>query len=189
MSSQRTQESGFSLIELLVVIGISVLMTTLLLINMRTGTDHVELEGEAYKIATLAREAQTYAISTKTFGTTLTYPSVGLYFANIPNGTSVLFFGEPKAPPNPDGKYSTGDQTIKTFNLMSGYKIISICGNTTSCPSGTLNNVSVAYQRPFVSASIMSGATKYSYITITLQSPKQNTRQIQLWSTGQVTVL
>lgn len=186
MSSQRTQESGFSLIELLVVIGISVLMTTLLLINMRTGTDHVELEGEAYKIATLAREAQTYAISTKTFGTTLTYKSVGLYFNNVPNGTMVTFFGER----TPDGIYNTGDDDItsKKLTLMSGYKIISICGNATSCGT-TLNNVSVAYQRPFVSASIMSGATKYSYITITLQSPKQNTRQIQLWSTGQVTVL
>ncbi len=187
MPSKPTAQSGFSLIEMLVVIGISVMMTTLLLINMRGSTDHVELEGEAYKIATLAREAQTYAISTKTFGPTLTYQSVGVYF--VKGSNAIVFFGEPKTPPNPDGKYNAGDQTIKTLTLLSGYTVSSMCTNATTCTT-SLNNASVAYQRPFVSASIAgNGATGASYLTITIQSPKQNTRQIQFWTTGQVTVL
>ncbi len=183
--SKPAAQSGFSLIEMLVVIGISVMMTTLLLINMRSSTDHVELEGEAYKIATLAREAQTYAISTKTFGETLTYKSVGVYF--VKGSNNVIFFGET----DPNGKYDTNDTIISTKNLtlLSGYTISSICANATTC-SPSLDNASVAYLRPFVSASIAgNGVTGKSSITITLTSPKQNARQIQLWTTGQVSVL
>lgn len=183
MSFHTLRQSGFSLIEMLVVISISLILMTLFLINMRGATDHVELEGEAYKIATLAREAQTYAISTKTFGETLTYKSVGVYFEK--NTNTITFFGEV----NPNGKYDGSDTilTPKNLTLLSGYTILNICGGSACIP---LNNASVAYLRPFVSASIIgNGATSYPYITITVRSPKQNTRQIQLWTTGQVTVL
>jgi Tfp pilus assembly protein FimT len=189
-NSSRLQELGFSLIELLIVISISVMLTGLMLVNMRSYTDYAELEGEAYKIATLAREAQTYAVSTKTSykGVSQNYPSVGIYFSGFPS-SNIILFGEKTV----NNIYDNTDEVIQTLTLTNGYTIVGICGsvNGSTCTTNFTTNTSVTYARPFVAMNIVgtpTGPGGYAAIIITLESQKLNIRHIYLWTTGQVTV-
>lgn len=185
--SSRLHEAGFSLIELLVVIGISVMLTGLMLINMRSYTDYAELEGEVYKIATLAREAQTYAVSTKNTysGVNKSYPSVGLYI--VDESSSIILFGEEI----PNNTYDLGtDSVIRTLTLIDGYQIINVCGSIDDVSCSDLSPVSATYVRPFISMNIKGGTPgAYAYIQITVRSQKGNIRKIQLWTTGQVKIV
>src|SRR5512133_2633560 len=79
---------GFSLIEMIVVIGIIALLSTVTLSNYKDVSSRISLENLAQQIALTVRQAQVYGISVVR-GTGSVYPSYGVHFAG--QNSFVLF--------------------------------------------------------------------------------------------------
>jgi prepilin-type N-terminal cleavage/methylation domain-containing protein len=177
---QYAHKRGFSLIEMLVVIGIAMMLTSVMVIGMRAHTESVEVENQAYRLASAVREAQTNSISVKAQGN---YKSFGVFF-NTSDPTRVIFFGET----SPNNRYDAGE-SIRDIRLDTGFLISALCGVTSG--SGTCvptNPVTVLFVRPFLNANIITAAGTFAYVEATVRSPKGKTRIVQIWTTGQVIV-
>jgi len=62
------KNKGFTVLELLVVIGIITAMMTLFLVNFKDFDSKATLENETEKIVSILKEAQLYALTGQTFG-------------------------------------------------------------------------------------------------------------------------
>ena len=68
---KRNSQSGFTLIELMVTIGIIILMTAVLMQRYSSFNNVVILKSQAYELALDVREAQVFGVSTR--GTSNSY--------------------------------------------------------------------------------------------------------------------
>ena len=115
MFSVRKKESGFSLLELLVVMFIISLLSAIVLINYRGNQDKYALNQATQKVASDLRRAQNMAIS----GVDITgnYYGYGVYI--VDDSTSYFIYGDV----NGDSFYGAGDTTIETINLNNQIRI------------------------------------------------------------------
>jgi prepilin-type N-terminal cleavage/methylation domain-containing protein len=83
---------GFTLVELLAVISIIVLLTSITLPNYRTGDQNMSLERSAHKLSLDLRRAQGMAVSVSSFEGE--YPfGYGIYF-NLNQSDSYIIFAD-----------------------------------------------------------------------------------------------
>lgn len=86
------KKNGFTLIELIVVIGIVALLTVLILPNYGQGREQFALQRSAHKLAQDLRQAQEMAMSAKKFHDLIPPGGYGIYFdkTNLPQ-SYILF--------------------------------------------------------------------------------------------------
>jgi hypothetical protein len=218
-SSSKTKHAkwharGFTLVEMLTVMGIMILITTTLLVRQNRFNSSTVLRSLAYSVALSVRQAQVYG--TSVVGTTTSsgactggyYSTSGICYAagygiNINwgtgNPTSYTLFADL----NNNGKYDP-NETVKTFSLGRGYQISSICvitsGGTQYCPAQGLTFVDINFRRPNPDACFttnlasntctVGAAAAYRSATIQIQAQTDtaNTRSVTVTSTGQVSV-
>lgn len=177
---------AFSLMELLVVVGIFVLITGVVLANHNKYNTSVLLGNTAYSIALSIRQAQVYGLSTQRYNTTFQV-GYGLHFTSP---TSYEFYADL----NRDKKWDASDQVIQTYTLGRGHTILRFCGydvqNNASCSDAdVIDHLDVSFLRPEPDATISSGAAlPYSRGTIVVQSSGGETRTVTVASTGQISV-
>jgi prepilin-type N-terminal cleavage/methylation domain-containing protein len=208
----RSKQSGVTLIELIVVISIVALISSVLMFNYSDFSTNVSLRGLSQEVALAIRKAQTYATSVHSAGTG-SYPAYGISFSVQDPGGSYepskkqfeLFADIPIAPdPLPNKMYDTdgdcgnpvsGAECIEEFSITSGDSIVGIETDVTGLVK--TGSVTITFRRPTPDAIICYSALgphdpcipqSISYVKLLLQSAKGATRMVTVWNTGQISV-
>jgi prepilin-type N-terminal cleavage/methylation domain-containing protein len=203
MSCRFKSQSGFTLVEMMVVVAIFIITTGIVLSNFGGFREKSSLDLLAREMALIIRQAQVYGTATKlAAGASGGFPSYGIY---AKGGTShfILFADKDK-----DNKYDTGEE-VERFNLYGGASILKIegfFGNGDSEPIVKFcnkkniswpNDFYIIFKRPQTEAgyevSSNNGWDKdcdtedYSYAQITI-GKKSDQRNIHIWRTGHIYV-
>ncbi len=163
MSLRFSKSSGFSLIEMLVVISIFVIVTGIVLVNLPSFRDKSSLDLVAQEIALTIRQAQVFGIGTRAFGGSV-YPSHGIYLDPAQTQQFVLFADLPTGPGSllGDRLYNkalncgqTGSECREIFRLGGGISLEGIyrCPATGCDSSKYTQPVNIVFQRPRTDAS------------------------------------
>lgn len=194
---------GFSLIEVMISIGIFVTLTGTILVNQNVLSNRLNLDTLAHQVGQWVRDAQISAMSVRRSSTGSFTSGYGLHF-ELAQPDQFIYFADV----NNDGVYtSTTDSIEQTVELLQGYRITLLCGahsGTTAlaCPAtvtglpgfASTNVLDVSFRRPNPDANIRGqllgapASTSYSPARITITSPKGLTRTVVVWVTGQVSI-
>lgn len=179
---------GFSLIELLVVVGIFVVITGVVLANNARFNSSVLLGNAAYDVALSVRQAQVYGLSTQEHAGEFQV-GYGIHFAGA---TEYFLFADRDS----NRRYDDGsDEIVQTYALGRGHSVLRYCGirsdGTEDCSDNAaeLTHLDVAFLRPNPDSTITSTSpTPYSAARVTVTSAADETRTISIQSTGQISV-
>jgi len=186
-----TGRQGFTLIELIVSVGIMITITTVILANYATFNKRIRLEGASQEIASVVREAQAYGVSKKITSVSGAV-SYGVNFdINYPG--RVIVFSD-----NDDGGSYTAGEEVEIFNIQSSDRIKQICVNQKiifppPCPgAGSANVIDVIYKRSNIYADITSNPVQpfISDAEIMFRSAGESANGVKVivWKSGQVSV-
>lgn len=214
-----TPHRGFTLVEMIVVLAIIVIVTTIALLGQSSFNRSMVLTDIAYTVAFSVREAQSLGISSRAFGGTQD-AGYGIHFANgAPTSYKLFADISPAAPgdtqyplicpghpnvasTNPEAKPGDCIQTlesevVRTYNLNNGFRIGGFCGKQTNgvplC-NGALDALDIIYLRPNTQSVItgVRGGTRTALTdaTIRIVSPDGLAeRCIYVSKVGQVSVV
>ena len=182
------QQPGFSLIELLVSVGILTMITTIVLANHTRFNGSVLLGSLAYDIALSVRQAQVFGLSVREFSSDFQVA----YGVRIAGSNEYFLFVDR------DGNQKYDDATdavIETYTLGRGHIISEFCGysssGTPACSSSfpAITYLDIVFNRPDPDALMSSNEPgSYSRGTVTVMSGSGDTRTIEIASTGQISV-
>jgi type II secretory pathway pseudopilin PulG len=201
------------MIELIVVLGIVALVSTVIVFNYSKFRTTVTLRGLSQEVALAIRKAQTYATSVRSIDgagiSTASFPSYGIAFSadnpiagdsTVPGRTRFILFADIPESGTVDGMYndggscgspSEGDECVEAFNITSTDRIVRLCTDGGCQTSGEID---VLFDRPAPDARlcVIDGgacASDYpSYLEVVIQSLEGSERSITVWNTGQISV-
>jgi prepilin-type N-terminal cleavage/methylation domain-containing protein len=191
----KNKATGFTLIEVLVVVFIIGLLSSILIVNWRNNEKQYQLQMIVQETVQNIRKTQEMALAgSKYFDVvTSTYKipnSYGVYFAiSTPNSYKIF------ADVNDNKTYDSGNDTIvggADNQIESGYEISSLVG----VPGGTLSGVSVTFNLPDGFTSIRKDGTGTPWqnpLTITIRKigttcPSKTCKNIVVSTTGQINI-
>ncbi len=206
---RRAATPGFTIIELIVVISIMVVVTTVVLYNYQNFNSTTLVTNYAYEVAFAVKEAQVYGLSVLGGGSSASFQrGYGVHFDSASLGgrpaSFTLFADIPVAGSNsPVGNgffdNNTESPPVKTYSFAGNYRVLSFCGfsssNSSNC--GTLANpnqsLDITFVRPNPDAIInmKNGNQLYQNLSkaeITIISPNGSTKKIVVYSTGQISI-
>ncbi len=188
---------GFTLIELVVSIGIFALMTGILLSKYGNFNNSVILTNLAYDVAITIRTAQSYGIDVKGVENPNNNNQVeynnpyGVYFdrSNIDKSKQMIFFADF----NGNDKYNSGsNEEINTYILKRGMYISALCaGSSSSDCSTNRTKLNILFKRPDPKAIISNDENcpiDCNYGRIELTSVDGSKKYVEVRSTGQISV-
>lgn len=146
---KRSSSFGFTLVELLVSVGIFTMMTSVVLAKYRAFEDNAKFTNGVEDIVLSFREAQVYGAATRAESSSFDMP-YGVFASNTPRG--VILFADRDS----DGMFTAADYPpIKTILLGTVFSSLTPkCGGV-NCPGSELH---VTFKRPNVDAIIKDGA-------------------------------
>jgi len=173
----KTPTRGFTLIEMLVSLGIIVIITSIVLLGQSSFNRGIVLTDTAYTVAFTLREAQSLGLSSRKFGLTQN-AGYGVHFTSA-NKTAYSLFSDtiPTAPGSTQGGKCAGHsvssgaeakpgnciydsiaEQVTAFTLNKGFTISSFCGvdtgGSTRCSGSYLDAMDITFLRPSTQASI-----------------------------------
>jgi len=182
-------QHGFSVIELLVTIGIITLVTGVVLFKYSDFNSAVLLRSQAYELALDIREAQVYGVSVRGHSRGFD-EEFGIYVDTAAAGRYIFFQDGSESPLL--AEYNSGEE-ISTLLLDPRYHITSVCINACST-TDEVDTLSITFKRPNYDARMYAtrGANTFSTIssaTITIE-PIVGTgaRTVSVYRTGQVVI-
>lgn len=205
----QENNSGFTLIEMVVVMAIFSILTSVVVFNYGDFNNNIISTNLTYEIALTVREAQVYALGVR--GAESDFNTrYGAYFNIDPtngNGKNFMLFADI----NEDGKCEIdgalcsisnciasgplGDDSCRELSsLTRGVEIVDLCvangvpiSEDGVCTQG-VNSLSVTFERPNPDALVYSGGTEYSDAAIIIEAPNSSRRAVLVRSTGQISV-
>lgn len=194
----RKSDKGFTLIELMVVTGILVVITSLILANNTRFGGAVLLENLAYDIALSVRKAQVYGIAVRRFGLDDFSAGYGVNFT-LASPTVYVLFADINPPQSGNGIYEPDDESelVESISIQGGYKIVNLCATAPNSPETCgLSSLDILFKRPepdaFISKDGISGIANPSALQekarIILESPRGNKTSIIVELSGQIAV-
>ena len=203
---------GFTIIELVVSIGIFAVMTSLVVAKYGTFNQSTLLTDTAYDLALVLHTAQNYGLSVKNaagssnpFG--LPYAvdirsdaSGGLCGSATSDNKHIVLYGDAYPASAPDGVCTSGDSNLTTYGLTRGAYIApttsgagsGLCvGSGSSCSFYNVTQLDVSFTRPNPEAKICangSSASCYTYAEVTIMGGDGSTRTIAIRENGQISV-
>lgn len=213
-STRVARRRGFTLVEMLVVLAIITIITTIVISGQSNYNKTLLLTDTSYTVALSARQAQTYGLGSRKFGS-VQNPGYGLHFSsatpssynvfadtantlsapsNCPLGTA----GTPEQKPG-NCRYDTSDGIVNTYTFSRGFTVSKFCGKTgatryCSTDAAPLTTLDLVFTRPNTSTTIsglLNGSilTSFSCAEITLaDQTKQATRTIRISSLGEIAI-
>ncbi len=207
---------GFTLVEMLVVLAIISILTSLALLGQSTFNKSLLLTDTAYGIAFSGREAQTFGVSSRKFGS-VQDAGYGLHFDRSTPGSYVVFADISNPSPIPSNcpvgvsgtpeqkpgncRFDSGspaDGIVNTYTFDRGFFVQSFCGKsgaTRYCSTDTipLTTLDTVFTRPNTSATITglrSGSvSQFSCAEITLADGTGAAKQtIRISGLGEISV-
>lgn len=199
---QTFLQKGFSLPELIIVIAIFVLISTVAMFNQGKLSSSVLLTNMAYEVGLAVREAQTYGIGVRSedsSGTNFT-GQYGAYFdlSNETSNRQVIVFADGVGGQAPNYTYDPGEEKyIYEFENRRGNKISALCvGEMTNgtCSTEVGNTLSVLFKRPNPAAIVFSSSftpaepkSDRAYVVVS-SLDGEDCRAVIVESTGQIRV-
>ncbi len=113
---QCSNDKGFTLIELIVVISITVMITGMVLAGMQTGKRSKDVSTSAEKLAAIIRQAQMMALTGKTIGGVRPDGGYGVYLNESTEPNSYYLFANDSEVDSYE--YDAGDTIIQSFSLL-----------------------------------------------------------------------
>ena len=192
--NKNNTKKGFTLLELLVVSSIFTVVTSLVLVKFSLFNNTILTTNLAYDIALSIRQAQTFGLNVKGFGsgTSVVFDTgYGVHFASASNNSYILF-----ADLNKNKKYSS-NELIESFSIKGGHIIEKFCasvsGSSQICSDefGGPDDLDVVFTRPDPDAVIKSYDPEVTYqsATIRVRAPQGVRREIKVYSTGQIAIV
>lgn len=196
-------KKGFSLIELLVSIGIMVTILTVVVFGQNKYTEAANLTQLADEIAMSVSQAQAYGIAVKELETgSLNFSSgYGLSITLLEEGgeQEYIYFADINDSQYYDGDLGCGsEECLEEIAISRGNYIESFCvlrtQGTDQC--GAAQRVDISFKRPETDARLFffnSGGQSYNTpnlegVQINLKSPSGLTKSVIVYVTGQVSV-
>ncbi len=200
-------KSGFTLIEMLVVVAIFTIISAVALFNQTKFSSDMVITNLAYEVALEVRQAQTYGIGVRgssNGGSNFQY-GYGVHFGQ--DNKSFLLFADQNLVPS-SIKYvydSAGDSLVDTFHLPGGNTIAEICYNQSSAlapgsgPTApncyknlTSHSLDISFVRPNPEArTVLDGdvTVDVAPVYIILRSALgDKCKTVKVYSTGQISV-
>lgn len=183
---------AFTLIEVLVVIGVVIIIASATLANFPEFSERIGIEQEAGKLALALRKTQSYALAVRQFqGGSGIFPSYGVNIA-MSDPTHHIIFGDI----NDSGRFeSLRAELVEKITIGKRIKIFQICGNSQSVPVGpcTLSSADIVYKRPTPTITLIGvdGGLPliYNDIKVVLRSFDGSIQKsVTIWSTGQISI-
>lgn len=153
--SSKHPYSGFTLVELLVVVSIATLLLTAMVFQQNKWNDRLAVNTQIYELGLMLRQAQVFGLGVKEYtgGTGDKFDKA--YGVHIDTGTPDRYYFFADA--DKDGRFDTGE-LIETKMLTRGVTLNRVCGTvsgTQSCStSGALRQISITFLRPEPKATI-----------------------------------
>lgn len=189
---QRTlfTQAGFTLIELIVVVGILGVISSITLTSYSKFGGQILLRNLAYDVALSVREAQVYGISARSFLGARFAAGHGVYF-NLAEGNDKFYLYTDTD--NNNFFTSIGTEWVETSSIGRGYFIDRLCvPSGTSTENCTARVVDILFKRPepdaIIRASFGSGFLQYDRVRIVLNSPQGNKLSVLVETTGQISI-
>ena len=193
-STFRTGCRGFTLVELLVVTGIIVIVTSIVLVNNNRFGGVVQLENLTYDIALTIRQAQVYGISVQGCDPNVIEACAGVNSFRFGYGMH-FDVNDPQhyelfADADEDGAYSVSENVPPSpYTIRSGYKLHRLCvpqgADADSCIP--VSQVDVVFHRPEPDALINNNVAIES-ARIVLISPRGDIMSVVVENNGQISV-
>lgn len=209
---KKNNQSGVTLIELIIVVGIVSLVSTILMFNYSDFRGNISLRNLSQEVGLSIRKAQTYATSVQSINDTslnaTVFPSYGVSLSfdggddTMPSDKRFVLFAD-----IPESGQTTGDKIYKSdgqcgnmqpgsecvevFTIATSDRIVKLCTTERGCiESGTIN---IIFTRPAPDAyiCIQNGADCNdiaSNIDIYIESAQGQTRAVRVWNTGQISI-
>lgn len=183
------KQDGFTLVELLVSIGIFAVVTSVAVANHTDFNGSVLLTNLAYEIGLSVRQAQIYGITVK--GTALDATKFdsgyGMRF-DMSTPTRYYLFEDVTPPDHYCDMSECGasyENVVETFYIQRGNRISKICVDSDCSPTV----LDISFVRPNPDAYIRVGGVSYGKAEICVFSPIAGTkRKVIIESTGQISV-
>jgi len=138
--------TGFTLIEMLVVLAIMVIITGIVIFNVGTQRQNSALLRSAQKLSLDLRRAQSYALSSKIFRTMGVPCGWGVHFNGVSSTSYIIFADLASAQDCSNEDFirdSNGSEDFEVANLEAGITINSLSNNLSdvvfSPPEPTVN--------------------------------------------------
>ena len=193
----KTISKGFTLVEMLSVLAIFSILTSVVVFNYNKFRSDTILTNMAYEVALSIREAQIYGVSARQsapidykvpYGIFIPKDSEQYYlFADMGNETTTI----------PDGKFSGSDcadpgqdTCVTTYSLQRGMKISDVQYNNGSICQSLNGDPSIIFKRPNPEPAFLSsdGFSGIVHMIITVKAPDNATRYVHVYNNGQVDV-
>ena len=189
------KQRGFSLIELMVAVGILILINTMIFAKYPEFSQKMALKRTSEEIALTARQAQAYALGIKRSASIGgDYFGFGIHFdKSLAKSKSLILFTDSGAIPNKiydvgDGCGGSSTECFQEFKIDTGDYV----SNIETCDSGgcdiiTGDKLDVVYPRA-TSIATINNDDNVSYARVTIKSPKGEEKRIKIWRSGQISV-
>jgi len=184
ISNKKQASRGFTLVEMLIVIGIIATLSGVVMFQYSRFDSQVLLRNLAYEVALSIREAQIYGVSVRGSGSSFN-TQFGVHFT-LSEDTKVRLFRDT----NSDGKYTEAeDILLQTITIGRRNYIKRLCVDDV-CTSPSL---SVYFKRPFSDANFWADGTvqaSASKVKIVIGSKinDASVRTVVVTKTGQIYV-
>ena len=187
------QRGGFSLIELMVAVGILILINTMIFAKYPEFSQKMALKRTSEEIALTARQAQAYALGIKRSASVGgDYFGFGIHFDKSPaKSKSLILFADS----NSNKIYNAGvgcgntgaTECFQEFKINTGDYISDLkkCDSKDICSSDSA--LDVVYPRASSIATI-NNSSGVSYARVTIKSPGGKEKYIKIWISGQISV-
>lgn len=182
-------QRGFTLIELIVVVGILVVISGIILTNYSKFGGQILLRNLAYDIALSIREAQVYGISARSFLNAQFASGHGVYFDISTTDNTFYLYTDVN---NDNFMTSIGDEMTETVTIGRGYTIDRICIPSGGSEVCNVTELDMLFKRPepdaIIRAASGAGFTQYNRARIVIVSPQNKKLSVLVETTGQISV-